>query len=100
MGVTGMLEGALERSLWLGWEVRVQEGDECRIRVLRAPRSQMKGCDDLEQWREGGSDARSAAPLPAAFGVDGSGRGLSGGQVRDVRVMVQLTRWWSSRWYQ
>ena len=46
--------GALERSLWLGWEVRVQEGDEYRIRVLRAPRSQMKGRDDLEQWREVG----------------------------------------------
>ena len=30
------------------------EGDECRIRVLRAPRSQMKGRDDLEQWREVG----------------------------------------------
>ena len=75
-----------------GWRVQDQG--------LESTEEPNEGTWWLRAVEGGGSDARSPAPLPAAFGVDGSGRELSGGQVRDVRVMVQLTRWRSSEWCQ
>ena len=62
-----------------------------RIRVLWALRSQMKGSDGLEQWKETGSDLRCASITCRCVKCRWDGaRADQGCQFRDVTVMVQL----------
>lgn len=62
-----------------------------RIRVLWALRSQMKGSDGLEQWKETGSDLQRASITRRCVKSRWDGaRADQGRQFRDITVMVHL----------
>ena len=83
--------------------VRVGSESSGRGRVqnqgLEALRSQVRGHDDLEQWGEMGLMYEALHP-PCCIQGRWVRAGAKRGWLRDVSVMVPLTRWWSRGWCQ